>query len=531
MMRRRLAKSFLAPLLAAAVAGSAAPWSVAAPEDASAATATKKESSAGSNAPTARIDQEFAALWRDAEVQPAALADDAAFLRRVTLDLVGRIPLPAEVERFERDASPTKREEAVDRLLKSPGWARHWASLWRRVALPQADTPQFAALGPRFEGWLQRELAAGRPIDQLVAETILPMPIRSGERASAVASASFLAAGEFKPESLAANSARAYLGLNIDCAQCHDHPFSSWTRRQFWEYAAFFAKPGAEGDGPERFTITIPETTETVAARLLTGGEAAWPEREKLADDSGRRTLAAWMTARDNPYFARNVVNRVWAQLFGLGLVEPLDDLSDRNPSPHSKLLAELAESFAADGCDLRKLVRAIVTSKPYQLSGAHPEGRPVPPPELFARAIPRGLTGEQLYDSVRTASGLPLSAADPDDPQADGARRSFAERFRADRESTTQRSILQSLEMLNGPLTSEAVRSPALAAIADSPWLGARGRLDALFLSTLARRPSDSEANELLPLVDLPESAPRRAALANVFWVLLNSAEFSVNH
>lgn len=483
-----------------------------------------EERIADSAALVAEIDRALSDVQASAGIEPAPAADDATFLRRVTLDLAGRIPFPAEIERYLADPAPDKRARRIDELLRGPGYPRRWGAVWRHVLLPQADTPQFAALGPRFESRLQRSLAAGRPFDRLAFDLLVPPAQATGE----VPAAEFAAASEFKPENLAAASTRAFLGLNLDCAQCHDHPFSSWTRRQFWETAAFFARPNRKTtEANLLLSVTIPETEIVVGPRFLDGTEPIL--RADSDDVAGRRLLAEWITARDNRYFARNITNRVWAELFGTGLVEPLDDLSDRNPSVHSKLLDRLAEAFVAHDCDLRFLLRTLTRTATYGRSARRSSGESVPA-ELFARTAVRGLTGEQLYDSLRVAAGDPLPPADPDDPAADPARQDFLERFRSEREGTAERSILQSLELQNGPLTGAALAGKTVTAAAEAPWLNAAGRLRWLYLASLGRPPSASEAEELLPLLDRPDPAARRIACGEVFWALVNSAEFGTN-
>jgi len=463
-----------------------------------------------------RIDARLAAAWKAEGVEPAPAADDATFLRRVSLDLIGRIPTPAEVDAYLRDRATDKRRLLVERLLASPGYARHWAAVWRHAILPQADTPQFANLGPAFEDWLRDELTAGTGHDRLARRLLTPAIGVPGE-----ATLAFYAASEARPENLAANTARVFLGVNLDCAQCHNHPFARWTKRQFWAFAAFFAAPR---DG--RLQLRLPESEAVVPARVFLDAQPAWPAA--LEADTGRQVLAGWVTSPDNPFFARNAVNRVWAQLFGHGLVEPLDDLSEENPPSQPEVLDALARAFVESGHDVKYLFRVLTATRAYQLGSRRPAGKPDPAPELFARMPVRGLSAEQLYDTLRLATGEPLTAVGLEAP----ARRQFLARFHADRPATAQRSVLQALELMNGPRVREALATgKTLAAVADAPFLDSAGKVEALFLATLGRRPDKDEAAELVGLVDRAAEADRRKRLADVFWALLNSTEFSVNH
>jgi hypothetical protein len=466
----------------------------------------------------ARVDARLAERWTATKVQPAAPASDAAFARRLYLDLVGRISTVAEARAFAADRAADKRAALVAKLLDSPAHAKHWALVWRREWVPQADQPQ-SPLGDDFAAWLAPRLRDNFPYDRLARELLAAV--------GPGAPTTFLAASEFKPDNLAANTARAFLGLNLDCAQCHNHPFARWARDQFWQTAAFFARPAGG-----KLEIAVPDTKKTARPKFLSGDEPALPSA--LAPDSGRAVLAAWVTNKANPYFAKNAVNRVWAQLFGTGLVEPLDDLSGENPPSHPELLDELAKAFADSGFDLKFLTAALVRTKAYQMSSVVPKGGSADP-HLFARFAVRGLSGEQLYDSLRVAAGLPPERTDLDPTGAGRARRAFAEKFRVERLGEAQRAILQSLSLMNGDLTqalTDPAKSPTLRAIADAPFLDTAAQVDALFLAALGRKPTADEAGPLVKYV-AAGGADRDAkkALADVFWVLLNGTEFATNH
>lgn len=484
----------------------------------------------------ARIDHHLAARWDAEKVRPAEPADDATFVRRVYLDLVGRIPTAAEVLTFVSNTSPDKRAELVARLVDSAAHARHAALFWRREWIPQTETPRFAELADQLDGWLTGQIRDGVPYDRIARALLTASRGKTAPGTRPVGDArpvTFLAASEYKPEELASNATRAFLGVNLGCAQCHNHPFARWTRDQFWQTAAFFATPAAGVDGARRFRLTVPGTDQVMTPKVLDGPEPTWPATPDA--DAGQAVFSAWVTAKDNPYFARNAVNRVWANLFGTGLVEPLDDLSGQNPPSHPELLDELTREFAGGGFDVKSLTRAIVLSRAYQLASATPAGGRVPSPQLFARTAARGLTGEQLYDSLRIAAGVPAERDDLDPLNAQRERKRFAEKFRIDRGGTAQRSILQSLSLMNGGLTAgltDPATTPTLRAVADAPFLDGRGKIDALFLAALGRKPTSDEAAPLVAYIDRG-GADRDAkkALADVFWALLLSSEFGTNH
>lgn len=478
------------------------------------------------------IDARLESEWKQAGVKPAPRVDDAAFLRRASLDLSGRVPTVAEVREFLADTSPDKRAKLVMRLTDSGGHTRHMATFWRRTWVPQADTPEFARLADDFEAWVAARLQENAPYDRVVRE-LLTLPESAGRR-GALSPAGFLAASEGKPEDLAANATRAFLGVNLDCAQCHNHPFARWTRDQFWQTAAFFAAPkkgeGGKAAPPE---LTIPNTTKSLSPVLLDGTAVKWPE--DVRTDTGRELLAGWLTAKDNPYFAKNAVNRLWAQFYGTALVEPLDDLSgdSGNTGSHAELLKELADAFAASGFDLKYLTRVLVLTKAYQLAAVTRKGTPTDP-RLFARMPIRGLTGEQLYDSLRTAAGLPPERADTGRGLGLEARKRFAAQFHVERPVTAERSITQALSMMNGRLTADLTdptKNPTLRGIANAPFLDTNGKVETLFLAVLGRKPTAKESKSMVEYVEGVTESERDRALGDVFWALVNSTEFNTNH
>ena len=263
-------------------------------------TASTAAAAAPSPAEMARqIDEHLARQWQTAGVEPAPVVGDGNFLRRVSLDLIGRIPAVAESRAFIADTDPDKRRKIIERLHDSSAHRRHFATFWRRTWIPQADTPQFSRLSEDFELWVADRLRDGASYQDLARELLTATVAVSNDRFSRTSVAppqGFLAANEFKAENLASSTTRAFLGINLTCAQCHDHPFARWTRDQFWQTAAFFARPELAGEVQTvRLSLTIPETEREVSAALLDGTSFDLPE--SLEDDSGRQLLADWVTA------------------------------------------------------------------------------------------------------------------------------------------------------------------------------------------------------------------------------------------
>jgi hypothetical protein len=470
-----------------------------------------------------RIDRLLEERWAAAGVRPAAPADDAEFLRRVSLDLTGTIPTVPEVRDFLDDRTPDRRQRLVARLLAGPGYVSHFSHFWRGVLLPENADVANLGLGPVFEGWLAGRLRANVGYERLVREILTAAP-RAGPREAFLVApgldgpTAFYLANENKPENLAGSTARLFLAVKLECAQCHNHPHAAWKQEQFWEYAAFFGgrQPGGGQAGGGR-SIRIPKTGQLVQARFPDGTEPAWQ-----AGGSSLTTLADWVTREDNPYFARATVNRVWSAFFGAGVVEPVDDLIRSGGS--DPLLDELAREFVRHRYDLKYLIRAIVLSRAYQLGSAAPPGTP-DGAAAFARMPVRALAPEQIFDSLATATGI--RAASPE----------LATRFARQDEKPTevQTSILQALTLMNGKAVDDATvleRSETLAAVASAPFLDTAGKVETLYLASLSRKPRPEERDRLVKYVEKGgPSGDCDRALADVFWALLNSGEFILNH
>ncbi|HEY7315848.1 MAG TPA: DUF1553 domain-containing protein [Gemmataceae bacterium] len=499
-----------------------------------------------------RIDELLGRVLKTKGVTPAPAADDAEYLRRVYLDLAGRIPRIDEVRDFLADKHADKRQRLVTRLLAGPAHARHASQTLRAFLVPQASAnPRLQHLAVSLEAWLRPRIRAGRGYDALVRE-MLTAPLDYHDRPANAAGPplvsspiAFYQANDLKAETVASSAARLFLGIKIECAQCHDHPFAQWTRRQFWETAAFFAgvpplEANAARPAPDdmplslRFRLRIPDQNTMVAARFLDGGEPDWDARP-----DPRRLFADWMTARNNPYFARMAANRIWAQLFGVGLVDPIDDFGPHNKPSHPELLDELARAFADNGCDERFLLRALTRTASYQRTSRadHPDQEDA---RLFARMNVKGLSAEQLFDSLALATGyrdpVPLAARPAFGWERDSPRGQFVAKFGgASRRTDQQASILQALALMNGKWLArqtDLAHGETLRAVADAPFLDDKGRLETLYLATLSRTPRPEELRRLGAYLERAASADeRRKALADVFWTLLNSNEFLLNH
>jgi hypothetical protein len=505
------------------------------------------------------IDRHLTADWDARGIKPAARTDDAEFVRRAYLDLIGRAPRAPETREFIDDANPHKRAALVDRLLTLPGHAGHFAAVTRAAWLPQTTTNfQLANAGVQFENWLRIRYRENTPADEVVRR-ILTVPFTvntqnpmfrfvqpTGTDPDTTNLVGFYQANEARPENLGGAVSRLFVGVRLECAQCHDHPFARYTREQFWEFAAFFAEtsplpaaaPSFVGPLPPQGTrnrITIANTQKQVVAKFFDGTSPEWTDAR-----TPRQELADWLTRPENSYFAQNTVNRMWAHFFGIGILDPVDEPGDNNPPSHPALLEELGRAFVAARFDNRALVRGITRSRAYQLSSktTHPSQAD---PRRFARMSLKGLTPAQLFDSMVAATGHREPGfmrqnqfnfnAQPNNP-----RSAFLNRFASNEKATeANTTILQALMLMNGQFVTDVTsieKGEVLGAIAEMPGWDSRQRVTSLFLNAFARNPSPEELEKFASYVDRGgTSGDPKKALADVFWVLLNSPEFLFNH
>jgi Protein of unknown function (DUF1553)/Protein of unknown function (DUF1549) len=483
---------------------------------------------------SARIDELIDLRLAKDGIPPAPLADDAEFFRRLSLDLNGRIPTVTQLVDFLDDTRPDKRRLSIDELLDGPEnaplYVQHFAHFWRRQLLAQTGKQPDTVVAP-LEGWLRKQLTANTPYDQLVRRLLT----------DANASGLYLA-NENKAENLASRTSRLFLGIKLECAQCHDdRSGGTWKRRQFWEYAAFFTGLREEsGNGgmampPRRqeagsSRIQISGTNTWVKARFLDGGEPDWQRTV-----TPRQALSEWIARGDNPWFARAAVNRLWHYFLGVGLIDPVDGLgSVNNPPSHPELFDDLVRQFVAHDFDLKFLIRAITGSRTYQRSSrqTHPGQAD---PRRFARAASRGLTPEQLYDSLVLATGYrsdPTRVGSFRDFHIGPSRALFLAPFDdpSGQPVDLRASIQQALMMMNGKFIEEATssaKSATVTAVIESNRPVER-RIEELYLVVLSRKPRPEESRRLL---DYATTRDSKEALRDILWSLLNSTGFVLNH
>jgi Protein of unknown function (DUF1549)/Protein of unknown function (DUF1553) len=497
------------------------------------------------------IDRHLNEDFKARKITPAPQADDAEFVRRVYLDLLGRIPKAADARTFIEDKAPNKRAKLIESLMEKPGAASTLAMHYRQQWLPETATDfQKQFQGDSFERYLAGRFAKRIPMDAIINQILTTnvavgsrrfLPRNNNATPEEAGIEAFYNALEVKPENLGATVSRAWLGMKLECAQCHDHPFAPYKKEQFWNFAAFFvdineiARISSSFVGPVppqafKNRIEIPGTGKYVVAKFFDGVEPDWSIAYPPMHE-----LARWITDKKNPYFARNIVNRTWQQYFGIGLIDPIDEPSETNPPSHPKLLEELATLLKDADFDLHTLIAGIMTSEAYQRTSKQTHATQADA-RRFARMNLKGLTGVQIYQSVATATGYKPPSGEQNNFFQPSELNSFRALFPHPlKPADTQTSILQALTLMNGKIVTDQTSlkdSTVLAAIVDAPFLDTKKKVDAVFFTLLTRAPTVEEAEKFTSYVERGgPSGDKDQALADVYWVLLNSTEFLFNH
>jgi len=495
-----------------------------------------------------RVNAAFRKDWADKHLLPAAAADDLTVARRLALGLMGTIPSLEEVRVLEASAPAARLDRWVDHLLGDTRYHDYFAERLARAYVGSDSGPFIFYRRRRLVRWLSDQLRDGRPYDALVRELIASSGFATSRPAT-----NFLAF-TINPEQqnfhvderkLAARVSRAFLGVRLDCAECHDHPFERWKQADFEGLAAFFAGTRQRftgiGDDPGNQPLEVEDRTSGKLHKVA----AQVPLERDLLPELGpaRQRLAAWVTDPHNVYFSRAIANRVWALLLGRGLVEPVDDLRTGRPMPPA--LAILADDFAAHGFDLRRLVRLITASEVFRLeSRANPAARGheiTPEHEAVWAAFPlRRLRSEQVAGAIEQAASLETLDSQTHllvRLQVLIEENQFKARFGDAGEnelSDAGATIPQKLLLMNGAMVSNRTRNnPLFNASSQIGLLAANDReaVEVAYLAVLSRRPTPPEAEHFVAQLAGSRRKQRAARLEDLCWTLINSVEFSWNH
>ncbi len=482
------------------------------------------------------IDQHVQARLESEGLTRAALAEDAEFLRRVFLDLHGVVPSADQAATFLKSRNPNKRSQLIDQLLASPRFGDHFGDVWRgRLLSPLANDQRVQA--ERFAGWLAARFNDNDGWDQITFDLLT-----ASGKIEENAAVTYLIEGRHPlgVTDLADLSSRYFLGIRLNCAQCHDHPFVEWKRQDYWGMAAFFAQIQTPGrpkvvylagvrDDPKMTLASLKDADAIEGLQLAPPTFLGGQEFQAGSNKTYRAALAEWITSSENPYFARAMVNRMWWHFFGRGIVNPVDDMHAGNRPSHPELLDLLSRRFADSGFDLKLLCRAIAGSRTYQTTSRAGE-QPDDAEQLFARMPLKVLTPEQLYDSLVAILGPPAKSSGIDIRQ--GAREEFRQFFAGDGDPDPtgyQRGIPHLLRLMNSPQFAGR-NVEALAARVQAGGSSAEEVVDRLFMTILSRPPTADERRLVEAQFD-DATAPSQAVYRQVAWALLMSSEFSLNH
>jgi hypothetical protein len=488
------------------------------------------------------IDTLVDAKLKKLRIAPSGLCDDATFLRRVTLDITGTLPEPKEVRAFLADTSPAKREHMVDTLLTRREfvdvWVMKWAELLQiRSADQQEQFSTKSAL--QYFNWLEDQIARNVPVNEMVRSLV------TATGASFESPEVNFYKHERDTLKTSENVAQAFMGVRVQCAQCHNHPFDRWTQNDYYGFAAFFAQIGRKaGEDPRETIITNsgsggvkhPVSGKDVAPKFL-GGEQ--PQIAKGADR--RKVVADWLVSPDNPYFSRNLANMVWAHFFGVGIIDPVDDVRVSNPASNPELLDRLAANVIEYRYDFRKLIRDICLSRTYQLSSVA-SATNADDERNFARGSIRRIRAEILLDALSNITGSTeklrgLPAGSRAVEIADGRTTTyFLTTFgRATRETPCscevkmEPNLSQALHLLNGDTVNAKIASGGLVKKMLKEGRTHHEIIEELYLRVFGRLPTVGEKEKLETFFD--GEIKEDVVLNDLFWSLLNAKEFVFNH
>lgn len=483
------------------------------------------------------IDSEVRKKLQAESIKASPLSSDTEFLRRVYLDLSGVIPPPEKVKEFLASTDPHKRQKVIDELLADDRFGQFLAENWSGLMVPRESNNRRLNSVP-LQKWLAASFNEGKPLDKVIFELLTA----TGTQDENGAVTYFVS--NPSADKITDNVSRMFLGVQLQCAQCHNHPFVDWKQNEYWAMAAFFMKTRAsatpqqaakkgtpisisESSAPKGGKKGLPESAKFVPAKFLGGEQPKLKQSEPF-----RPVLAQWLTSTANPYFARAMVNRFWHHLYGRGIVNPVDDMHDDNVASHPELLAALTEQFKANGFDLKYLMRAICNSEAYQRT-SRPVGDNAGDTEFYSHRVLRVLSPEQLYDSLTRVVGQPAKGKDFKGKQAKGSplgtRDAFLNFFRIDEGANPveyQAGIPQALRLMNSGLVNNL---GGVVARATKDSSGPEQVIERLYLVALSRLPTTEETSRM---VEFTRRAPDvRTGYGDILWALLNSSEFAMNH
>lgn len=487
------------------------------------------------------IDELVLAKLRSLNLPPSPRAPDEEFIRRAFLDTIGVLPSAQETKAFLADKSSKKRDALIEQLLNRPEFTDYWAYKWSDLLLVKSEKLKPAAMWSYYH-WVRDSVASNKPWDEFAREVVTAR----GSTLENGAANFFILHDE--PKTLAETTSQAFLGMSINCAQCHNHPMEKWTNNDYYGMANLFARVRAKAATGEGNQIIV-DASQGELVQPLTGK----PQKPRPLDgetinfdsDINRRDhLARWLTSPENPYFTRAIVNRVWANFYGVGLVENVDDLRVTNPASNEELLSTTAKYLAAQKYDLKALMRVILQSETYQRSSDPLPGN-ASDKRFYSRYYPRRLMAEVMLDAFSQVTGAPSEFKSyPKDYRAlqlpdSNIKSYFLSSFgRPDRNSTCtcertdNPSVTQVLHISNGDTVNEKLEAKGnhieKLLMAKTP---PEQIVDDAYLSSLSRLPTSKERTRIMEVLQKTDEKELRPAIEDIYWALLSSREFLFNH
>lgn len=484
------------------------------------------------------VDKLMHAKFRKLRIQPSKLCTDEEFLRRATLDITGTLPSVEDYQVFLNDKDPKKRDKLVDTLLGRKEFVELWVMKWAELLQIRTTRQVSYKAMLRYYNWLQEKIASNVPMDKMVQELL-------GSRGGTFSNA---ATNYYQNETntlkVAENVAQVFMGMRIQCAQCHNHPFDRWTMDDYYSFAAFFSQIGRKRGEDPRETIVFnrgsgevrhPVGNRIMAPKFLGG---AVPD---VNGKDRRIEMANWLASPQNPYFAKNLANIVWAHFMGKGIIDEVDDVRISNPAVNPELLDELGQRFTDYKYDFKKLVRDICTSRTYQLSTQSNESNE-DDTKNFSHAALRRVRAEVLLDAISQVTetknkfrGLPIGARAVQIADGNTSNYFLTTFGRAQRESVCscevkmEPNLSQVLHMLNGETLHSKIQQGKVVEKLLKEGKKPEQVIEALYLRCLTRKPTATEIKNLMALV--AEQKDPKVALEDIFWALMNSREFLFNH
>ena len=487
------------------------------------------------------IDELVLKKLKELNIEPSGRSSDAEFIRRVYLDTIATLPTAEEVRKFLADTSATKRDALIDQLLDRPEFADYWSYQWSDLLLVSSRKLKPSSMWS-FYNWIHDNVSANTPWDVMVRNIVTAQgsTVQNG-------AANFYAIHD-NPADLSETASQAFLGMSINCAKCHNHPMEKWTNDQYYQMANLFArvrtKNGAEDGERIVFAAASGDLVQPLRGKPQTPAPLdGAPLPEHFSGDR-REPLATWLTSPENAYFTRSIANRIWANFFGVGLVENVDDLRMTNPASNEELLSAAARHLVENKYDLKSLMRAILQSATYQRAS---EPLPTNKDEnrFYSRYYPKRLMAEVLLDAYSQVTGAPtefknypkgLRAIQLPDSKVDSY---FLGSFgRPEREKTcscertSEPSVTQVLHIFNGDTLNQklAAKQNSLTTLLDSKKSPAE-IVDEVYLAALSRFPTAEEKLKFQAELEQTKPDELRAAVEDVFWAVLSSKEFIFNH